>query len=82
MPNPRGFVKTGRIPREKAPHLLRGGALHEAAVEPDDVYRFAPFRLEPADIQRIHGKDERLASTSLANGVRFYRRLVQRAAAE
>ena len=48
----------------------------------EDVYRFAPFRLEPADIQRIHGKDERLASASLANGVRFYRRLVQRAAAE
>ena len=46
----------------------------------DDVYRFAPFRLTAADIQRIHGKDERLAVASLADGVRFYRRLVQRAA--
>ena len=44
----------------------------------DDVYRFAPFRLNPSDITRIHGKDERLSSASLADGVRFYRRLVQR----
>jgi carboxypeptidase PM20D1 len=46
----------------------------------DDVYRFAPFRLTGADIKRIHGKDERLAVASLADGVRFYRRLVERAA--
>jgi carboxypeptidase PM20D1 len=46
----------------------------------DDVYRFAPFRLTAADIQRIHGKDERLSVASLADGVRFYRRLVTRAA--
>ncbi len=46
----------------------------------DDVYRFAPFRLTAADIKRIHGKDERLAVASLADGVRFYRRLVERAA--
>jgi carboxypeptidase PM20D1 len=45
----------------------------------DDVYRFAPFRLMGADIKRIHGKDERLAVASLADGVRFYRRLVERA---
>jgi carboxypeptidase PM20D1 len=45
----------------------------------DDVYRFAPFRLTGADIKRIHGKDERLAVASLADGVRFYRRLVERA---
>jgi carboxypeptidase PM20D1 len=46
----------------------------------DDVYRFAPFRLTAADIQRIHGKDERLAVSSLGDGVRFYRRLLQRSA--
>ncbi len=46
----------------------------------DDVYRFAPFRLTAADITRIHGKDERLAVASLADGVRFYRRFVERAA--
>lgn len=48
----------------------------------DDVYRFVPFRLGPADIPRIHGKDERLSVASLADGVRFYRRFVEVAAAK
>ncbi len=46
----------------------------------DDVYRFAPFRFTSGDITRIHGKDERLATSSLVDGARFYRRLVQVAA--
>ncbi|MBS2020129.1 MAG: M20 family peptidase [Deltaproteobacteria bacterium] len=46
-----------------------------------DVYRFLPFRLTPADIARIHGKDERLAVSSVVDGVRFYRRLLERASA-
>jgi len=46
-----------------------------------DVYRFMPFRLTATDIQRIHGKDERIATTALADGVRFYRQLVRAAAA-
>lgn len=45
-----------------------------------DVYRFAPFRFVTSDLQRIHGKDERLATSSLVDGARFYRRLVERAA--
>ena len=64
-----------------APSLVLGATdgRYYAAVA-DDVYRFAPFRLTGPDIQRIHGKDERLAVGSLAEGVRFYRRLVQRVA--
>lgn len=64
-----------------APSLVLGatdGRYYSKVAE--DVYRFAPFRLTGADIKRIHGKDERLAVASLADGVRFYRRLVERAA--
>jgi carboxypeptidase PM20D1 len=46
----------------------------------DDVYRFFPFRLRPEDIQRIHGKDERIGIANLAGGVRFYRRFVAQVA--
>ena len=42
----------------------------------DDVYRFVPFRFSAADITRIHGKDERLSTSSLADGIRFYRRFL------
>lgn len=43
-----------------------------------DVYRFMPFKLGPADIARVHGKDERLSVASIADGVRFYRRMIER----
>ena len=46
----------------------------------DQVYRFMPVRFTPADLPRVHGTDERIALTQLADMVRFYHRLVQQAA--
>ena len=43
----------------------------------DRVYRFAPFRLEPADLERIHGTDERLALEDYARMILFYRELLR-----
>lgn len=41
------------------------------------VYRFAPFRLAPGDLERIHGTDERVAVDALARAIGFYRRLIR-----
>ncbi len=85
----RGFEVLARTVREVfpdtvvAPSLVLGatdGRLYGAVA--DDVYRFVPFRLSAADIPRIHGKDERIAVATLADGVRFYRRFVEKTASE
>lgn len=63
-----------------APALVVGGTdarhYHVAA---DAVYRFAPFRYGPDDIKLPHGIDERLSIANLADGVRFYARLIENA---
>ena len=46
----------------------------------DQVYRFMPVRFTPADLPRVHGTDERIAVTQLADMVRFYHRLLAQAA--
>ena len=46
----------------------------------DQVYRFMPIRFTPQDLPRVHGTDERIAITQLADMVRFYHRLLQQAA--
>jgi len=46
----------------------------------DQVYRFSPVKIQPADIARLHGTNERIAVANLADLVRFYHRLVQQAA--
>lgn len=65
-----------------APALVVGGTdarhYHVAA---DAVYRFAPFRFGAADIRLPHGIDERIAVDNLADGVRFYARLIENASA-
>jgi carboxypeptidase PM20D1 len=43
----------------------------------DDVYRFLPVRMVPEDLSRMHGTDERISKTSLADAVRFYRQLLR-----
>ncbi|MGH7896571.1 MAG: M20/M25/M40 family metallo-hydrolase, partial [Candidatus Binatia bacterium] len=43
----------------------------------DDVYRFAPIRVGPADLRRVHGTDERLAVGQIPPAVEFYRRLLR-----
>jgi carboxypeptidase PM20D1 len=61
------------------PFLVLGGtdARHYAQLT-KRLYRLSPFRFVLADLKRVHGTDERLAVASLADGVRFYRRLIQR----
>ena len=46
----------------------------------DQVYRFMPLRFKSEDLPRVHGTDERVAITQLADMVRFYHRLLSQAA--
>jgi carboxypeptidase PM20D1 len=61
------------------PFLVLGGtdARHYAELTPR-LYRLSPFRFELGDLKRVHGTDERLALATLADAVRFYRRLIER----
>jgi carboxypeptidase PM20D1 len=49
---------------------------HYAAIA-DAVLRSWPFPLDPADLPRIHGTDERIAVESLGPAVGFYMRLMR-----
>ncbi len=46
-----------------------------------DIYRFAPMRLETADLERIHGTNERLSIENYAATCAFFHALLQRSAA-
>ncbi|MFP3940158.1 MAG: M20 family peptidase [Thermoanaerobaculia bacterium] len=61
-----------------APTLITGAtdARHYTRLT-DRVYRFAPFRLEPHDLERIHGTDERLALEDYGRMILFYRNLLR-----
>ena len=84
----RGFGLLASTTREVFPGTVVAPSLVLGATDgrwyagvAEDVYRFLPFRLGPEDITRIHGKDERLGVAALADGVRFYRRFLEKAAA-
>ena len=64
-----------------APGLVIAGtdSRHFEAIA-DQVYRFMPVRFTAADLPRLHGTDERIAITQLADMVRFYHRLLSQAA--
>ena len=79
----RGFGLLARTVREVFPGTVVAPSLVLGATDgrfysrvADDVYRFVPFRFGETDITRIHGKDERLSTSALADGVRFYRRFL------
>jgi carboxypeptidase PM20D1 len=60
-----------------APALFLGGTDgRQYARVAKDVYRFLPVKMTSMDVGRIHGTDERIATTSLVDAVRFYRRLI------
>ena len=46
----------------------------------DRVYRFAPFRMSKAQREAIHSYDEHLGVDDFLDGVRWYRRLIERLA--
>ena len=83
-----GFQAVGRAVREVfpeavvAPWLVLGATdgRHYAGVA-GAVYRFAPLRLRPEDLARIHGTDERIAIAAYADMIRFYVRLLSASAA-
>ncbi|HUP41660.1 MAG TPA: M20/M25/M40 family metallo-hydrolase, partial [Thermoanaerobaculia bacterium] len=61
-----------------APSLVLGGtdARHFTGLTPH-VYRFAPLRIGPGDLARVHGTDERLALEDYGRMIRFYRELIE-----
>jgi carboxypeptidase PM20D1 len=44
----------------------------------DRIYRFAPFRMTKAQYAAIHSYDERLGVDDFLEGVRWYRRLIEK----
>jgi len=63
------------------PVLVLGGtdARHYALVTPR-LYRLSPFLFEVGDLKRVHGTNERLGVSNFANGIRFFRRLIESSA--
>lgn len=61
-----------------APGLVLGGtdAKHYAALS-NNIYRFAPIRLRPEDMSRLHGLNERVSVKDYAASVRFYYQLIR-----
>lgn len=45
----------------------------------DNVYRFLPLTLRPADLKRFHGTDERIGVEDFTQCVRFYYQLIRNA---
>jgi carboxypeptidase PM20D1 len=44
------------------------------------TYRFAPFRVQPKDLGRVHGTDERVSVEGLGEAIRFYGALLENGA--
>ncbi len=63
-----------------APWILMGATDSRYMVPlADNVYRFAPFRMTPVDMGRIHGTGERIRLADAGPAVTFYARLIRRA---
>ncbi|MCW5648157.1 MAG: M20 family peptidase [Ramlibacter sp.] len=52
---------------------------HFSAIS-DHIYRFSPVRAKAEDLSRFHGTNERIATTNLAELVRFYHQLLSNTA--
>ncbi|WP_354001612.1 M20 family peptidase [Caenimonas aquaedulcis] len=65
-----------------APGLMIGAtdSRYYSAIS-DHVYRFSPVRAKPEDLPRFHGTNERIATSNLAELVRFYHQLLRNASA-
>ena len=60
-----------------APNLVVGAtdARYYVDISPN-VYRFAPFHLNPNNINCFHGVDERASVEEFENAIRFYRQII------
>ena len=63
------------------PALVLGGtdSTHYARIS-DNAFRFLPIRFDAKDLERIHGRDERISVENYLGAIDFYERLVRRAA--
>ena len=60
------------------PYLVVGGTDSRFYAQlTDQIYRFIPISVSGSDRARIHGTNERIAVSALADGVRFYRLLIE-----
>jgi len=82
-----GFAALERSIREVFPDALVAPSLLIALTDSRhyaplarDVYRFAPLRFGPADLDRVHGTDERISLENYAELVGFYARLLRNSA--
>jgi carboxypeptidase PM20D1 len=65
-----------------APYLVIGGTDSKYyASSSANVYRFLPAPMGDDDLERMHGRDERLGVDSFLTSVRFYHRLLESFAA-
>jgi len=66
----------GNIPT--APYLVLGFTDARYYTEVcDQVYRFTPFVAEPADMERMHGINERISVETMGKMVQFYAQLIK-----
>lgn len=81
--NSYGYRELEKAIRQVNPKVLVSPALlfgatdsrHYAALS-DNVFRFTPIRIAPADFKRIHGTNERIAVADYENAIRFYFQLI------
>ena len=59
--------------------IARSDARHYHSIT-DHVYRFSPVRMKPADLNRLHGVNERIELRALEESVRFYMALMKQGA--
>ena len=60
--------------------VIAGTDTHHYAAVAENSYRFEPVRLASADLDRIHGTDERIAIKDFVDMIRFYTVLMRRTA--
>ena len=78
------FQALNRTVRSLFPDVLVTPALYVAGSDShhftgltDNIYRFSPVRVQPADLPRLHGTNERIAVANLGELVRFYHQLLR-----
>lgn len=61
-----------------SPYLVSGGtdSRHYSDLV-ENSYRFSPFKLNPDDLSRIHGRGEFISLDNLKRMVEFYRDLIE-----
>lgn len=56
---------------------VAGSDSHHFTELTENIYRFSPVRVQPADLPRLHGTNERISTANLAELVRFYHQLLR-----